>query len=95
MRLKYFRSSTKGRRISLPSKRRKLSKSEKETNKQVDKVEAVKVLNEKYGMSNIDALLAYDKFFKAHPTGEIKKNEFMEENKVNIIGQNHFKNEAI
>ena len=36
----------------------------------------------KYGMSNIDALLAYDKFFKAYPSGEIKKAEFMEEYKV-------------
>ena len=63
--------------------KKKLSKSEKETNKQVDKVEAVKLLVSKYGMTNIDALLEYDKFFKKYPSGLIKRVEFLEEYKVN------------
>ena len=54
----------------------------KETDRQVDKVEAVKTLESRFGLSKIDALLAYDKFFKKYPTGEIKKDEFMEEYKV-------------
>ena len=51
------------------------------------------VLVSKYGLSNIDALLAYDKFFKRFPSGEIKKEDFMEEYKVtkNISWVNTFK----
>ena len=86
--------------MSKPVPKKKLSKAEKETNRQVDKIEAIKVrlilyskelkiknsltqvLVSKYGLSNIDALLAYDKFFKRFPSGEIKKEDFMEEYKV-------------
>ena len=67
---------------NLPKKKKKLSKSDKETNKQVDKVEAVKLLVSKYGMTNIDALLEYDKFFKKYPSGLIKRVEVLEEYKV-------------
>lgn len=69
---------------NLTKKKKKLSKSEKETNKQVDKVEAVKLLVSKYGMTNIDALIEYDKFFKKYPSGLIKKGEFLEEYKVKL-----------
>ena len=48
----------------------------------VDKVEAVKLLVSKYGMTNIDALIEYEKFFKKYPSGLIKKEEFLEEYKV-------------
>ena len=62
--------------------KRKLSKNEKETNKQVDKVEGVKLLVSKYGMTNIDALIEYEKFFKKYPSGLINKEQFLEEYKV-------------
>ena len=63
-------------------KKRKPSKADKETDRQMDKVEAIKLLNSKYGLTNIDALLEYDKFFKKYPSGLIKKEEFLEEYKV-------------
>ena len=69
----------KGKKVKA---KRKVSKSDKETNKQVDKVEAVKLLVSKYGMTNIDALIEYEKFFKKYPSGLIKKEEFLEEYKV-------------
>ena len=60
----------------------KVSKTEKEASKQVDKVEGVKLLVSKYGMTNIDALIEYEKFFKKYPSGLINKEEFLEEYKV-------------
>ena len=70
------------RRKSVTKPKKKGIKIDKNTSKQVDKVEAVKVLVSKSGLSNIDAPLAYDKFFKKYPTGSIKKNDFLEEYKV-------------
>ena len=64
----------------------KVSKTDKETNKQVDKVEGVKLLVSKYGMTNIDALIEYEKFFKKYPSGLINKEQFLEEYKVSPIG---------
>ena len=69
--------------------KRKLSKTDKETNKQVDKVEGVKLLVSKYGMTNIDALIEYEKFFKKYPSGLINKEEFLEEYKV-IIAHTYY-----
>ena len=65
--------------------KRKVSKTDKEANKQVDKVEGVKVLVDKYGMTNIDALIEYEKFFKKYPSGLINKEQFLEEYKVSFI----------
>ena len=67
------------RKSSVAKPKKKGIKIDKNTSKQVDKVEAVKVLVSKYGLYNIDALLAYDKFFKKYPTGTIKKKDFLEE----------------
>ena len=40
------------------------------------------LLKEKYGLSNVDALLAYEKFFRKYPKGIIEKDDFLEEYKV-------------
>ena len=80
--MKTQRGGNGARRKSVTKPKKKGMKIDKNTSKQVDKVEAVKVLVSKYGLSNIDALLAYDKFFKKYPTGSIKKNDFLEEYKV-------------
>ena len=32
----------------------------------------------KFKMTNIDAMVAYDKFFKKYPNGELTKEQFME-----------------
>ena len=65
--------------------KRKYSKIDKETNKQMDKVEGVRILVSKYGMTNIEALIEYDKFFKKYPSGLINKEQFLEEYKVSSI----------
>ena len=65
--------------------KRKYSKIDKETKKQMDKVEGVKILVSKYGMTNIEALIEYEKFFKNHPSGLINKEQFLEEYKVSSI----------
>lgn len=62
-----------------------LAEAEKEANKQNEKVEKIKILEAKFNMTKIDALLAYEKFHKKHPDGEIKKKDFLEENKVEHI----------
>ena len=63
-------------------RKRRQSIASKEMNTQAAKVESIKLLVKKFEMSNIDALLAYDKFHKKYPSGEIKKLDFLEENKV-------------
>ena len=78
-------SGARRKSVTKTSLKKKGGKIDKNTLKQVDKVEVVKVLVAKYGLSNIDALVAYDKFFKKYPTGVIKKAEFMEEYKVRIM----------
>ena len=78
-------SGARRKSVTKTSLKKKGGKIDKNTLKQVDKVEVVKVLVAKYGLSNIDALVAYDKFFKKYPTGVIKKPEFMEEYKVRIM----------
>ena len=55
---------------------------DRELSKQNDKVENIALLETKLGISKIDALVAYDKFHKKYTEGEIKREEFMEENKV-------------
>ena len=64
------------------TKTRRQKMAEKEANKQFAKVEAIKYLEKKFEMSKIDALVQYDKFHSMYPSGEIKKEEFLEENKV-------------
>ena len=48
-------------------------------------------LVKKYGMTNIDAMITFDKFFKNYPSGEITKEEFMEEYKDNVMAEAFFK----
>ena len=36
----------------------------------------------KFNMTNIDAMVAYEKFFKKYPNGEINKEQFMEVRKL-------------
>ena len=36
-------------------------------------------------MTNIDAMMAYEKFFKKYPNGEITKEQFMEVKKEKYI----------
>ena len=36
-------------------------------------------------MTNIDAMMAYEKFFKKYPNGEITKEQFMEVRKKNTF----------
>ena len=64
------------------TKTRRQKMAEKEANKQFDKVEVIKYLEKKFEMSKIDALVQYDKFHSIYPSGEIKKEDFLEENKV-------------
>lgn len=71
--------------------KRKVSKTDKEANKQVDKVEGVKLLVSKYGMTNIDALIEYEKFFKKYPSGLINKEQFLEEYKENFMAEGLFR----
>ena len=58
---------------------------DRELGKQNEKVENIALLETKLGMSKIDALVAYDKFHKKYTEGEIKREEFMEENKVGYL----------
>ena len=39
----------------------------------------------KFKMTNIDAMVAYDKFFKKYPNGELTKEQFMEVNKDKFL----------
>ena len=68
--------------IKKKSTKRGKSIADKKALRQVDKVESIKLLVAKFGMSNVDALLAYDKFHKKYESGEITKPDFLEENKV-------------
>ena len=72
--------SKNGKKKTLSKRRQSIAS--KEMNNQAAKVESIKLLVEKFEMSNIDALIAYDKFHKKYPSGEIKKLDFLEENKV-------------
>ena len=74
--------SSRKSQLSQKKRKKKLSKTDEETNKQVMKVEAIELLVSKYGMTNIGGLLEYDKFFRKYPSGLIKKEEFLEEYKV-------------
>ena len=42
-------------------------------------------------MTNLEAMGAYDNFFKKYPTGELTKDQFLEEYKGNIMGETFFK----
>ena len=42
-------------------------------------------------MTNLEAMGAYDNFFKKYPTGELTKVQFLEEYKGNIMGETFFK----
>ena len=42
-------------------------------------------------MTNLEAMVAYDNFFKKYPTGELTKDQFLEEYKGNIMGETFFK----
>ena len=48
-------------------------------------------LVKKYGLTNIEAMIAFDGFFKKYPSGEITKDQFMEEYKDNIMAEAFFK----
>ena len=48
-------------------------------------------LVKKYGMTNIDAMITFDKFFKSYPSGEITKEQFLEEYKDNVMAEAFFK----
>ena len=54
-------------------------------------LDTVEFLVKKYGLSNIDAMIAFDSFFKKYPSGEITKEQFLEEYKDNIMGEAFFK----
>ena len=54
-------------------------------------LDTVEHLVKKYGMTNIDAMITFDKFFKNYPSGEITKEEFMEEYKDNVMAEAFFK----
>ena len=59
----------------------------KETVKHNEKLRMAKLLVGKLEISNIDVLVANDKFFKKYPNGEISKDEFLKENKGNILAE--------
>ena len=42
-------------------------------------------------MTNIDAMITFDKFFKNYPSGEITQEEFLEEYKDNVMAEAFFK----
>ena len=54
-------------------------------------LDTVEHLVKKYGMTNIDAMITFDKFFKSYPSGEITKEEFLEEYKDNVMAEAFFK----
>ena len=45
----------------------------------------------KFEMTNLEAMVAYDNFFKKYPTGELTKEEFLNEYKDNIMGEAFFR----
>ena len=49
------------------------------------KLDIVEHLVKKFNMTNIDAMVAYEKFFKKYPNGEINKEQFMEVRKTFIL----------
>ena len=53
-------------------------------------MDTVEFLVKKYGLSNIDAMIAFDSFFKKYPSGEISKAQFLEEYKDNIMAEAFF-----
>ena len=42
-------------------------------------------------MTNIDAMITFDKFFKNYPSGEITQEQFLEEYKDNVMAEAFFK----
>ena len=62
----------------------------KDLEKQDEKVRMAKLLVRKLDITNIQVLLAYDKFFKKHPQGTICKEEFLNESKGNLIAETLF-----
>ena len=42
-------------------------------------------------MTNLEAMVAYDNFFKKYPSGELTKDQFLEEYKGNVMGETFFK----
>ena len=57
---------------------------DKEVSKQNDKVENIALSETKLGMSKIDALVAYDKLHQKYTDEEIKKEDFIDENKLEM-----------
>ena len=45
----------------------------------------------KFGLTNLQAMVAYDNFFKKFPKGELTKDQFMEEYENNIMGEAFFR----
>ena len=43
----------------------------------------------KFNMTNIDAMVTYEKFYKKYPNGEINKEQFMEVTKFQISNDCH------
>ena len=60
-------------------------------NQLIFQLDVVDHLVKKFSMTNIDAMVAYDKFFKKYPSGELSKEEFMEEYKDNIMAEAFFR----
>ena len=79
------KKQTTRRQRAAEKEAKKANEVDPEAKKQNEKVETIRMLESKLAMSKIDALLAYDKFHKEHPSGEISKEDYMEENKVKEI----------
>ena len=72
------------------SVRAKEGKEFKAFEKQDEKVRMSNLLRGKLQISNIEVLIAYDKFFKKYPNGKICKKDFLEESKGNLIAESLF-----
>ena len=48
-------------------------------------------LKKKFDLTNVEAMVAYDSFFKKYPKGELTKEQFLEEYKDNIMGEAFFR----
>ena len=78
------RGPDKRQRKSLLTKKRE--RENKNCNTQLEKVEIAEILVQKLGISQLDAMIAYDSFHKKFPKGEITKEDFLslEENQVSL-----------
>ena len=73
-----------------PTRKSSIKQDFKALEKQEEKVRMAKLLLGKLDITNIEVMLAYDKFFKKHPDGKICKEDFLTESRGNVIAETLF-----